>query len=175
MKINKTLVAALILTLGLASCDNMVKNENEQAPVVEEPATEGENAPEVTAPAETGETTENPEDAEGADDMTVTDPLAEGTEEDPTATEGAEAETTEVEGEEDTQRADSSLATDDASAKSMLEQAIFDNRTQARAIEILLDLNPVTIQDIKPELESLLAESNDLLARAQEALDQLNN
>lgn len=61
----------------------------------------------------------------------------------------------------------------DGDVKSNLEQAIFDNRTKARAIELLLDMAPEQVANIKPELEEMLENSNSLLEEAQAALDSL--
>lgn len=61
----------------------------------------------------------------------------------------------------------------DVDAKASLEQAIFDNRTKARAIELLLDMAPEQVANIKPELEEMLENSNNLLEEAQAILDSL--
>ena len=63
----------------------------------------------------------------------------------------------------------------DQDIRETLEQAIFDNRTQARAIEILLEMTPEQVADIKPELEQMLEDSNQLIDEAQATLDQLGN
>ena len=54
-----------------------------------------------------------------------------------------------------------------------LEQAIFDNRSSARAVEILFELSPETANAHADQLNELLDNSNSLLERAQSALDQL--
>ena len=152
---SKTILATLALSLALVGCDNVVKNDKEgEAPVVEENT---ENAP-----------AENAE--ESTDDMAA-DQASEN------ADESAEENTDEnaAEGEENAEEAEDDMA--DASDKDIretLEQAIFDNRTQARAIEILLEMTPEQVADIKPELEQMLQDSNQLIDEAQAALDELN-
>ena len=161
---SKTILATLALSLALVGCDNVVKNDKEgEAPVVEENT---ENAP--------------AENAEEATDDKAADQASENTDEntDENADENATEDTEEnaAEGEENAEEAEDDMA--DASDKDIretLEQAIFDNRTQARAIEILLEMTPEKVADIKPELEQMLEDSNQLIDEAQAALDQLGN
>ena len=161
---SKTIFATLALSLALVGCDNVVKNDKEgEAPVVEENT---ENAP--------------AENAEEATDDKAADQASENTDEntDENADENATEDTEEnaAEGEENAEEAEDDMA--DASDKDIretLEQAIFDNRTQARAIEILLEMTPEKVADIKPELEQMLEDSNQLIDEAQAALDQLGN
>lgn len=161
---SKTILATLALSLALVGCDNVVKNDKEgEAPVVEENT---ENAP--------------AENAEEATDDKAADQASENTDEntDENADENAAEDTDEnaAEGEENAEEAEDDMA--DASDKDIretLEQAIFDNRTQARAIEILLEMTPEKVADIKPELEQMLEDSNQLIDEAQAALDQLGN
>ena len=161
---SKTILATLALSLALVGCDNVVKNDKEgEAPVVEENT---ENAP--------------AENAEETTDQTAEDQASENTDEntDENADENATEDTEEnaAEGEENAEEAEDDMA--DASDKDIretLEQAIFDNRTQARAIEILLEMTPEQVADIKPELEQMLEDSNQLIDEAQATLDQLAN
>ena len=161
---SKTILATLALSLALVGCDNVVKNDKEgEAPVVEENT---ENAP--------------AENAEEATDDKAADQASENTDEntDENADENATEDTEEnaAEGEENAEEAEDDMA--DASDKDIretLEQAIFDNRTQARAIEILLEMTPEKVADIKPELEQMLEDSNQLIDEAQATLDQLAN
>ena len=158
---SKTILATLALSLALVGCDNVVKNDKEgEAPVVEENT---ENAPAENAEETTDQTAEDQASEntdENADENSEEDP-AEGTEEN--ADENAE------ETEDDMANAS------DQDIRETLEQAIFDNRTQARAIEILLEMTPEKVADIKPELEQMLEDSNQLIDEAQAALDQLGN
>ncbi len=165
---SKTILATLALSLALVGCDNVVKNDKEgEAPVVEENT---ENAP--------------AENAEEATDDKAADQASENTDEnteenaDENATEDTDENAAEGEenAEENAEEAEDDMA--DASDKDIretLEQAIFDNRTQARAIEILLEMTPEKVADIKPELEQMLEDSNQLIDEAQATLDQLGN
>ena len=161
---SKTILATLALSLALVGCDNVVKNDKEgEAPVVEENT---ENAP--------------AENAEESTDDKAADQASENADEntDENADENATEDTDEntAEGEENAEEAEDDMA--DASDKDIretLEQAIFDNRTQARAIEILLEMTPEQVADIKPELEQMLQDSNQLIDEAQATLDQLAN
>ena len=159
---SKTILATLALSLALVGCDNVVKNDKEgEAPVVEENT---ENAP--------------AENAEEATDDKAADQASENTDENTEENAEATEDTDEnpAEGEENAEEAEDDM--EDASDKDIretLEQAIFDNRTQARAIEILLEMTPEKVADIKPELEQMLEDSNQLIDEAQAALDQLGN
>ena len=161
---SKTILATLALSLALVGCDNVVKNDKEgEAPVVEENT---ENAPAENAEETTDQKAED-QASENADENT-----------DENADENATEDTDEnaAEGEENAEEAEDDMA--DASDKDIretLEQAIFDNRTQARAIEILLEMTPEQVADIKPELEQMLEDSNQLIDEAQATLDQLGN
>lgn len=162
---SKTILATLALSLALVGCDNVVKNDKEgEAPVVEENTENTENAP-----AENAEKTTDDKAADQASEN-----ADENTEENAEATEDTEENA--AEGEENAEETEDDIA--DASDKDIretLEQAIFDNRTQARAIEILLEMTPEKVADIKPELEQMLEDSNQLIDEAQTALDQLGN
>ena len=156
---SKTILATLALSLALVGCDNVVKNDKEgEAPVVEENT---ENAP-----------AENAE--ESTDDMAA-DQASENADESAEENTDENAAEGEENAEENAEEAEDDMA--DASDKDIretLEQAIFDNRTQARAIEILLEMTPEQVADIKPELEQMLQDSNQLIDEAQAALDELN-
>lgn len=164
---SKTILATLALSLALVGCDNVVKNDKEgEAPVVEENTENTENAP--------------AENAEEATDDKAADQASENTDEntEENATEDTDENAAEGEenAEENAEEAEDDMA--DASDKDIretLEQAIFDNRTQARAIEILLEMTPEQVADIKPELEQMLEDSNQLIDEAQATLDQLGN
>lgn len=164
MKFNKTLAAALLLTFTLTGCNNVVDNKaNEgESPVVEEntaddagaETTESEDATETTEDEETVETTEiDPKEAD-SEDATETD--AETTED---ASETASVDTSNMSVEE---------------KKEVLEKAIFENRSRARAAELLLEMTPEKVEDIAPQLHELIDESNALLEKAQLALEQLD-
>lgn len=157
MKLNKTLASALLLSVALTGCNNMVQNENatdENAPVVEENKKD--------------ETVEQAEEAE--------------TTEDTTAEEADKAETEETTDEADTEETSEDEATEEVADTSnlsteekieALEQAIFDNRSSARAVELLFELSPETANENADVLNELLENSNKLLEQAQTALDEL--
>ena len=162
---SKTILSTLALSLALVGCDNVVKNDKEgEAPVVEENTENTENAP--------AENAEEATDDKAADQ--TNENADENTEENAEATEDNDENA--AEGEENAEETEDDMA--DASDKDIretLEQAIFDNRTQARAIEILLEMTPEKVADIKPELEQMLEDSNQLIDEAQATLDQLGN
>lgn len=146
---SKTVIATLALSLALVGCDNVVKNENEgEAPVVEE------NTADPNA-------TEKENQAEENVDQTT------------------EAETSNnEEGEEPTSESEVTEVTDepagDQDLRASLEESIFENRAQARAIEILLEMSPDKVADIEPQLQEMLAQSNDLIAEAQSVLAEID-
>ena len=160
---SKTILATLALSLALVGCDNVVKNDKEgEAPVVEENTENTENAPAENAEKTTDDMAADQE-SENADES-----AEENTEDN--AAEGEEN------AEENAEEAKDDMAdASDKDVRETLEQAIFDNRTQARAIEILLEMTPEKVADIKPELEQMLEDSNQLIDEAQAALDQLGN
>lgn len=158
---SKTILATLALSLALVGCDNVVKNDKEgEAPVVEENT---ENAPAENTEETTDQKAED-QASENTDENSEENP-AEGTEEN--ADENAEENADQTE--------DDTADASDKDIRETLEQAIFDNRTQARAIEILLEMTPEQVADIKPELEQMLEDSNQLIDEAQATLDQLGN
>ena len=178
MKFNKTLAAALLLTFTLTGCNNVVDNKaNEgESPVVEEntaddaatETTEGEDATETTEGDDATETTEDENEVE----TTEIDPKGADSE-DATETDADAEDKAESEEESETASVDTSNMSIEEK-KEVLEQAIFDNRSQARAAELLLELTPEKVADITPQLHDLIDESNALLEKAQQALDQLN-
>lgn len=172
MKLNKTLLAALALTLGLTGCDNIVNNKNQEkeadAPVVEENQDQAEGTEEGKETADEAETPANEESS----DMEENDGEGEETSENADGEEAANAE--ENEDNEEASETTSTAGMTVEEKREALEQAIFDNRSQARAAELLLEMAPEKVEDIRPQLEALIEKSNDVLARAQQALDQLN-
>ena len=116
MKLNNTLASALLLSVALTGCNNMVENEDSKdknEPVVEENKDKGTNKAEDTANLSKDEKIE------------------------------------------------------------ALEQSIFDNRSSARAVELLFELSPETANQHSDELNDLLDNSNMLLEKAQTALEEL--
>lgn len=150
---SKTVLATLALSLALVGCDNIVKNNNEgQSPVVEENT------------ADPNASTEESQEQENVDQTT-------------------QAETSDSEqeagaGEEATNQSEVTEVTDEPSAdkdlRTTLEEAIFENRAQARAIELLLEMAPAKVADIEPQLNEMLGQSNDLIAEAQAILSEID-
>ena len=153
-KTSKTVFATLALSLALVGCDSVVKNDKDgKAPVVEENTSEDSKAKENA-----------PSDEKDEDKATDTKS------EEETSVDSDEK------SEEDSKKEEDDMANaSDQDIREALDQAIFDNRSQARAIEILLEMTPEKVADIKPELEEMLEESNKLIDEAQATLDELDN
>ncbi|MCW6679172.1 hypothetical protein NH286_08390 [Anaerococcus sp. NML200574] len=149
---NKKIIAILLAAATLTACDGLngskKEAENTEKPAVEESQENKE--------AETKEET----DADKAD--------------------SEEKDAEKKEGEEDSENADQADADKEEavtyagqSTKEKLEDAVFNNRVQARAAEILLEQTPETITNIKDKLETLVEESNALIEKAEKALESL--
>ena len=91
-------------------------------------------------------------------------------------------ETAKKEGEEDAEHYESTETKEDKEAetdpgttdKEKLEDAIFNNRVQARAAEILLEEAPDSLsEESKAKLEQLVEESTKLIEQAQSIIDSL--
>ena len=149
MKItNKKIIAALLIAATLTGCDSLTnKSKDAEDTKVEEPTT--------------GEDVAKKEGEEDADHY-----------------ESTEKEGEDKEGEEgkDKEGEDSSEAETDPgmTAKERLEDAIFNNRVQARAAEILLEEVPDSLsEETKARLEQLVKDSSELIEKAEEALQSL--
>ena len=149
MKItNKKILAVLFIAATLTGCDSLKNKMKGEDTKVEEP-TSNEDA----------DKKEGEEDAEHYES---------------TEKEGEEGK----EGEEPTEKEgeDSSEAETDPgmTAKERLEDAIFNNRVQARAAEILLEEVPESLsEETKAKLEKLVEDSNALIEKAEAALESL--
>ena len=64
---------------------------------------------------------------------------------------------------------------DKSTSEKALEDAIFENKVQARAVEILLEENPETIKGYKSRFEKVLQESNRLTDKGNIKLRELRN
>lgn len=147
---NKKIIAALLIAATLTGCDslnNKEKNTEEDTKVEEATVDEKEAAKEGEEDADLNGSTED----------------AEGEEKDAKEAEDAE-------GEED---ATSEAETDSGQTiEERLEDAIFNNRVQARAAEILLEETPESLTDeFKVKLQELLEQSNDIIERSEKALE----
>ncbi|WP_299035537.1 hypothetical protein, partial [uncultured Anaerococcus sp.] len=145
---NKKIIAALLIAATLTGCDSLNNDAKDTEDTkVEEPTTD-----EATAKKEGEEDAEETGSAEGekADEETAED--AEGEEE-----KASEAET-------------DPGVTD----KEKLEDAIFNNRVQARAAEILLEEAPDSLtEESKARLEQLVEDSTKLIEQAEALIDSL--
>ena len=149
MKItNKKIIAALLIASTLTGCDSLTnKAKDAEDTKVEEPTSNEDVA--------------KKEGEEDADHYESTEKEGE---------EGEDKEGKEKEGE------DSSEAETDRgmTAKERLEDAIFNNRVQARAAEILLEEVPDSLsEETKARLEQLVKDSSELIEKAEEALQSL--
>ena len=152
---NKKIIAALLIAATLTGCDslnNKAKDAEEDTKVEESTVDEKEAAKEGEEDADLNGSTE---DAEGEEKDAKEGEDAEGEEDATSETEESEAET------------DSGQ-----SIEEKLEDAIFNNRVQARAAEILLEETPESLTDeFKVKLQELLEQSNDIIERSEKALE----
>lgn len=152
---NKKIIAALLIAATLTGCDslnNKAKDAEEDTKVEDVTVDEKEAAKEGEEDADLNGSTE---DAEGEEKDTKEGEDAEGEEDATSETEESEAET------------DSGQT-----IAEKLEDAIFNNRVQARAAEILLEETPESLTDeFKVKLQELLEQSNDIIERSEKALE----
>ncbi|WP_297282217.1 hypothetical protein [uncultured Anaerococcus sp.] len=174
MKLNKTLIAALVLGIGLTGCDNMVdngngeKNNDDNTPVVEENQDETKN----TADTENEETKSDKNEETAKDDNE--EKVETEADENDTDKESTEDTTEESDKKEDSMTEEKSTGSQSKEEQiETLEQAIFDNRSAARAVELIFELSPEAAAKHEDELNALLDDSNELLEKAQTALDQI--
>lgn len=145
MKItNKKIIAALLIAATLTGCDSLNNKEKDNEDTKVEENTVDEKASEKEAE----------EDAEMTD-----------------SAEGEEV-NEEANGEEEKE---SEAETDPGvTDKEKLEDAIFNNRVQARAAEILLEEAPDSLTDeTKAKLEQLIEDSTQLIDQAEALIDTL--
>lgn len=146
---NKKIIAALLIAATLTGCDslnNKAKETEEDTKVEESTVDEKEAAKEGEEDADLNGSTED----------------AEGEEKDTKEGEDATSETEESEAETDSGQ----------TIEEKLEDAIFNNRVQARAAEILLEETPESLTDeFKVKLQELLEQSNDIIERSEKALE----
>lgn len=180
MKIkNKVVLAGLLLSLSLASCNNMSENKNT--------ADDNKNETEVTESADSKETEEKADDKEAeekdkdkdnkAADKADKDDSKEDKADDkesPDKEESAEGEKAEdKEAKEDNKDSEDPQTKEEAIAE--LEQAIFDSRVTMRALEILQTEAPEAIEGREDEIQALIDHSNEVIESAREILDQVQN
>lgn len=166
MKItNKVVLAGLLLSLSLTSCNNLSKNKNNE-----------EDASKKTEVSESADSEKKEGIAEKEADSKkdAEEDKKEGTSE-KEATDKKDskddADKKDAEGKEDSDK--------DAKTKeelvAKLEQAIFDAKVTVRAIEILQTESPEAIEGRKAEVQEMLDHSNQVLDKANEVLEKVQN
>lgn len=144
MKItNKKIIAALLIAATLTGCDSL----NNKAKDAEEDTKVEESTVDEKEAAKEGE-----EDA----DLNG-------------STEDAEGEDKDAEGEDATSEAETESG---QTPVERLEDAIFNNRVQARAAEILLEEAPENLsEEMKARLTELVEKSNEIIEKSEKALE----
>ena len=144
MKNTKYILLALVLSLGLTSCNNLSQNTNNK---------------EETAQTEASE--ENKDAKDTKDDK-------KDSKEDKEAKKDTDKETSDKDdGMEDVDEEEL------REELKNLEDSLFENKVQARACEILIEENPELVEDIRGDLESLLEESNASVEASEELIRQV--
>lgn len=144
MKNTKYILLALVLSLGLTSCNNLSQNTNNK---------------EETSQTEVSE--ENKDAKDTKDEK-------KDSKEDKEAKKDTDKETSDKEdGMEDIDEEElrEELKT--------LEDSLFENKVQVRACEILMEENPELVEDIRGDLEALLEESNASVEASEELIRQV--
>lgn len=144
MKNTKYILLALVLSLGLTSCNNLSQNTNNK---------------EETAQTEVSE--ENKDVKDTKDEK-------KDSKEDKEAKKDTDKETSDKDdGMEDVDEEEL------REELKNLEDSLFENKVQARACEILIEENPELVADIRDELDSLLEESNASVEASEELIRQV--
>lgn len=149
MKItNKKIIAALLIAATLTGCDSLNNKAKDNEDTKVEENTVDEKASEKASEKEAEEDAEMTGSAEG------------------------EEVNKEANGEEEKE---SEAETDPGvTDREKLEDAIFNNRVQARAAEILLEEAPDSLTDeTKAKLEQLIEDSTQLIEQAEALIDTL--
>lgn len=180
MKIkNKVVLAGLLLSLSLTSCNNMSENKNT--------ADDSKNETEVTESADSKETEEKTDDKEAEEkdkdkdnkdaDKADKDDSKEDKSDEKEASDKEESADDEKaedkEAEEDNEDSEGAQTKEEAIAE--LEQSIFDSRVTMRALEILQTEAPEAIEGREDEIQALIDHSNEVIEKAREILDQVKN
>lgn len=149
MKItNKQIIAAVLIAATLTGCDSLKnKLKNSEDTKVEESTKEETTKKEGEEDAENTGSTEKEEKKDDSDDKSSEDKSSED--------KSSEAETE-----------------DGNTVVEQLEDAVFNNRVQARAAEILLEETPESLsEEYKAKLKELVEKSNDIIERSEKALE----
>lgn len=185
MKIkNKVVLAGLLLSLSLASCNNMSENKNT--------ADDSKNETEVTESADSKETKEKADkEAEDKDKNKDNKDADKADKDDSKEDKADDKESSDKEETADDEKAENKEAVDDKDTKenkedsegaqtkeeaiAELEQSIFDSRVTMRALEILQTEAPEAIEGREDEIQALIDHSNEVIESAREILDQVQN
>lgn len=144
MKNTKYIFLALVLSLGLTSCNNLSQNTNNK---------------EETAQTEVSE--ENKDAKDTKDEK-------KDSKEDKEAKKDTDKETSDKDdGMEDIDEEEL------REELKNLEDSLFENKVQVRACEILMEENPELVADIRGDLEALLEESNASVEASEELIRQV--
>lgn len=149
MKItNKQIIAAVLIAATLTGCDSLKnKLKNSEDTKVEESTKEETTKKEGEEDAENTGSTEKEEKKDDSEDKSSEDKSSED--------KSSEAETE-----------------DGNTIVEQLEDAVFNNRVQARAAEILLEETPESLsEEYKAKLKELVEKSNDIIERSEKALE----
>ncbi len=144
MKNTKYILLALVLSLGLTSCNNLSQNTNNK---------------EETAQTEVSE--ENKDAKDTKDEK-------KDSKEDKDSKKDTDKKTSDKDdGMEDVDEEEL------REELKNLEDSLFENKVQVRACEILMEENPELVADIRGDLESLLEESNASVEASEELIRQV--
>lgn len=144
MKNTKYILLALVLSLGLTSCNNLSQNANNK---------------EETAQTEVSE--ENKDAKDTKDEK-------KDSKEDKEAKKDTDKETSDKDdGMEDVDEEEL------REELKNLEDSLFENKVQVRACEILLKENPDLVEGISDDLEVLIEESNTSIENSEELIRQV--
>ena len=144
MKNTKYILLALVLSLGVTSCNNLSQNTNNK---------------EETAQTEVSE--ENKDAKDTKDEK-------KDSKEDKEAKKDTDKETSDKDdGMEDIDEEEL------REELKNLEDSLFENKVQVRACEILMEENPELVADIRGDLEGLLEESNTSVEASEELIRQV--
>lgn len=144
MKNTKYIFLALVLSLGLTSCNNLSQNTNNK---------------EETAQTEVSE--ENKDAKDTKDEKKDSKEDKESKKDTDKKTSGKDDGMEDVDEEELREELKN------------LEDSLFENKVQVRACEILLKENPDLVEDIRGDLEALLEESNASVEASEELIRQV--
>lgn len=149
MKItNKQIIAAILIAATLTGCDSLKnKLKNSEDTKVEEGTNEETTKKEGEEDAENTGSTEKEDKKDDSEDKSSEEKSSED--------KSSEAETE-----------------NGNTVVEQLEDAVFNNRVQARAAEILLEETPESLsEEYKAKLKELVEKSNDIIERSEKALE----